>query len=115
MIGDTHHRHEDTSSARVERILDLPPGTGARARRRDTHERAWCGGAESGDRLDGLCRTGLERGESVFAVDHDPREVWTRLRHRPGVDHTRQGYPRPKGGLGSFEGLCEGVSGHGQV
>lgn len=88
MIGDTHHRHEDASRACVERILDLPRGTAARARRRDAHERAWCGAAESGDCQDGLCRTGLERGESVFAVDHDPREVWTRLRDRPGVDHT---------------------------
>jgi hypothetical protein len=88
MIGDTNHRHEDTSRACVERILDLPRGTGARARRGDAHERAWCGATEPGDGQDGLCRTGLERGESVFTVNHDPREVWTRPRDRPGVDHT---------------------------
>ena len=51
----------------------------------------------------------------MFTVDHDPREVWTRLRDRPGVDHAWQGDPRPKGGLGNFERLCESVSGHGET
>jgi len=112
MFRDTHHWHEDASRAGVERILDLPRSTSACTRRRDAHERTGCVTADPCDRLDGLCRAGLERGESVFTIDHDPREVWARLCDRPGVDHTWQSDPCPKGGLGGFECLCESVSGH---
>lgn len=52
-------------------MLDLPGRAGTRARRRDAHDRAGCVAAQPGDRLDGLGSTGLERGESVLAVDND--------------------------------------------
>lgn len=87
-IGSTHHRDEDASRASIERILDLPRGTGTCSRCRDAYERAWCAGAKSSDCLDGLCRARLKRGESMFTIDHHPRQVWTRLRDRSGVDHT---------------------------
>lgn len=111
----TYHRHKNAARTGVERILDLPRRTGARARGRDTHERARSAAPNSRDRLDRLCRPRLERGEPVLAVDHDPRQVGARLRDRPSVDHTWEGDPCPKGGLGGFEGLCESVSGHEQV
>ena len=96
MIG-THHWHEDASRTSVERTLDMPACTGADIRRRDAYERAWRVAPDSGNHLDGLCRARLERGESVFTIDHDPREVLTRLRDHSGVGHAWQGDPRSKG------------------
>lgn len=87
VMTDTYHRHEDASRTGVERILDLPRCTGARARRGNAHERARSVTPKPSDRLDGLCGPRLERGESMFTVDHDPRQVWARLCDRPGIDH----------------------------
>jgi hypothetical protein len=109
----THHRNKHAPCASIKRILDLPRRTVAESRSWNSHERTRRVGPKTGDGLDRLCGTGLERCETVLAIYHHPREVWAGLCDRACVQHAWQGDPCAECGLGGLECLQECVGRHG--